>query len=43
MLSEELDKIKTELAEHDGVAFEDLPDDWKCLRCRKPKDKFNRA
>ena len=30
-------------AEHDGVAFEDLPDDWKCPRCRQPKDKFNRA
>ncbi|MBQ6000864.1 MAG: MBL fold metallo-hydrolase [Clostridia bacterium] len=30
-------------AEHDGVAFEDLPDDWKCPRCKQPKDKFNRA
>ena len=30
-------------AEHDGVAFEDLPDDWRCPRCKKPKDKFNRA
>ena len=30
-------------AEHDGVAFEDLPDDWKCPRCKKPKDKFNKA
>ncbi len=30
-------------AEHDGVAFEDLPDDWVCPRCKKPKDKFNRA
>ena len=30
-------------AEHDGVAFEDLPEDWKCPRCKKPKDKFNRA
>ena len=30
-------------AEHDGVAFEDLPDDWKCLRCGQPKEKFNRA
>ncbi len=30
-------------AEHDGVAFEDLPEDWKCPRCRQPKDKFNRA
>ena len=30
-------------AEHDGVAFEDLPDDWKCPRCRQSKDKFNKA
>lgn len=30
-------------AEHDGVAFEDLPEDWKCPRCKKPKDKFNQA
>jgi len=30
-------------AEHDGVAFEDLPDDWKCPRCRQPKSKFNEA
>ena len=30
-------------AEHDGVAFEDLPDDWKCVRCKQPKEKFNRA
>ena len=30
-------------AEHDGVAFEDLPDDWKCPRCRQGKDKFNKA
>jgi len=30
-------------AEHDGVAFEDLPDDWRCPRCRQPKGKFNRA
>ena len=30
-------------AEHDGVAFEDLPDDWKCPRCKKSKDKFNKA
>ena len=29
--------------EHDGVAFEDLPDDWKCPRCKQPKEKFNRA
>jgi len=30
-------------AEHDGVAFEDLPDDWKCLRCKQSKEKFNKA
>ena len=30
-------------AEHDGVAFEDLPEDWKCPRCKRPKDKFNKA
>ena len=30
-------------AEHDGVAFEDLSDDWKCPRCKQPKEKFNKA
>ena len=30
-------------AEHDGVAFEDLPEDWKCPRCKQPKTKFNAA
>ncbi len=30
-------------AEHNGVAFEELPEDWKCPRCKQPKDKFNRA
>ena len=25
------------------VPFEDLPDDWKCPRCRQGKEKFNRA
>lgn len=30
-------------AEHDGVAFEDLPEDWTCPRCRQPKSVFNRA
>ena len=30
-------------AEHDDVAFEDLPDDWKCPRCKQPKEKFNKA
>ena len=29
--------------EHDGVAFEDLPDDWKCPRCKQPKARFNKA
>lgn len=23
-----------------GTAWENLPDDWKCARCRKAKDKF---
>ncbi|MBP3876510.1 MAG: rubredoxin, partial [Lachnospiraceae bacterium] len=26
-----------------GTKFDDLPDDWKCPRCKKPKDKFNKA
>ena len=30
-------------AEHDGIAFENLPDDWRCPRCKQPKDKFNKA
>ena len=30
-------------AEHDGVAFEDLPGDWKCPRCKQSKEKFNKA
>ena len=30
-------------AEHDGTAFEDLPEDWTCPRCRQPKEKFNKA
>ena len=30
-------------AEHDGMAFEDLPDDWRCPRCKQPKEKFNKA
>ena len=24
-------------------AFEDLPEDWRCPRCRQPKTKFNKA
>ena len=30
-------------AENEGVAFEDLPDDWKCPRCWQSKEKFNKA
>ena len=30
-------------AENNGVAFEDLPADWKCPRCKQSKDKFNQA
>ena len=30
-------------AEHDGEAFEELPEDWKCPRCKQGKDKFNKA
>lgn len=30
-------------AENGGVAFEDLPDDWRCPRCKQTKDKFNPA
>ena len=30
-------------AEHDGVAFATLPQDWRCPRCKQPKEKFNRA
>lgn len=30
-------------AEHDGTPFEELPDDWRCPRCRQSKDKFNKA
>ncbi len=30
-------------AEHDGVAFEDLPEAWKCPRRKKGKEKFNKA
>ncbi|MDD5986358.1 MAG: rubredoxin [Eubacteriales bacterium] len=26
-----------------GTAFEDLPDDWTCPRCKQPKEKFERA
>ncbi len=27
-------------AEHDGIAFEDLPDDWRCPRCKRKKEEF---
>ena len=30
-------------AEHDGVAFDALPDDWRCPRCKQGKDKFGAA
>ena len=30
-------------AEHDGVAFGDLPEDWKCPLCKLPKEMFYRA
>lgn len=30
-------------AEHDDVTFEDVPDDWKCPRCKHGKEKFNKA
>ncbi len=30
-------------AEHGGSAFEDLPEDWRCPRCKQPKEKFNKA
>ncbi len=30
-------------AAHDGVPFEELPDDWRCPRCKQPKGKFNKA
>ena len=33
-------KYEYDPAKHDGVAFEDLPDDWKCPRCKRYKDKF---
>ncbi len=26
-----------------GVPFEELPDDWRCPRCKQPKSKFNQA
>ena len=26
-----------------GTRFEDIPEDWKCPRCRQDKDKFSKA
>ena len=26
-----------------GTKFEDLPEDWRCPRCKQPKTKFNAA
>ncbi|MBQ7456530.1 MAG: rubredoxin [Desulfovibrio sp.] len=26
-----------------GTAFQDLPEDWKCPRCKQPKNAFNKA
>ncbi|MBR6991207.1 MAG: rubredoxin [Bacteroidales bacterium] len=25
------------------MPFEELPDDWRCPRCRQGKEKFNKA
>ena len=30
-------------SEHDGVAFEDLPDDWLCPVCGASKEDFEPA
>ena len=38
-----LDAYKHFSSKGDGVAFEDLPDDWRCPRCKQPKEKFNKA
>lgn len=29
--------------EHDGVPFENLAEDWRCPRCKQPKNRFNPA
>jgi len=29
--------------ERNKQPFEDLPADWRCPRCKQPKEKFNRA
>ena len=30
-------------AENNGVKFEDLPENWKCPRCKQSKENFNKA
>ena len=30
-------------AENDGVQFENLPENWRCPRCKQGKEKFNKA
>ncbi len=30
-------------AEHGGVPFEELPEDWKCPLCKQPKSEFSKA
>ena len=30
-------------ADHGDTPFEDLPEDWKCPRCKQSKEKFNKA
>lgn len=27
-------------SQHDNIPLEELPEDWKCPRCKKPKEKF---
>ena len=39
----EVDFSTQKASENNGVAFEDLPDDWRCPRCKQPKEKFNKA
>ncbi len=29
--------------EADNIPFAELPEDWKCPRCKQGKDKFERA
>ena len=26
-----------------SMLYDDLPDDWRCPRCKQPKEKFNKA